>query len=89
MLSPDRVKFDYRREGGEATGRTEGKLDAIRVAIRGRPLGNGDNGELTLLGMRDVELLLDPTTRAPLELRGRVAIFGGVTFELQRLEQAQ
>jgi hypothetical protein len=85
VLSPDRVKFDYRREGGPEAGRAEGRLDAIRVAIRGRPLGGGNDGELTLLGMHDVELLLDPATRAPLQLRGSVALFGGITFKLQRL----
>ena len=89
VLSPDRVKFDYRREGGPEAGRVKGKLDAIRVAIRGRPLTGDDDGELTLLGMRDVELLLDPASRAPLELRGRVAVFGGVKFELRRLENAE
>jgi hypothetical protein len=89
VLSPDRVTFDYRRAGGPEDGRAKGKLDAIRVAIRGRPLTGDDDGELTLLGMRDVELLLDPTTRVPLELRGRVAVFGGVTFELQRLEHRE
>ena len=89
VLSPDRVKFDYRREGGPEAGRAEGKLEAIRVAIRGRPLTGDDDGELTLLGMRDVELLLDPASRAPLELRGRVAVFGGVKFELRRLENAE
>ena len=37
------------------------------------------------LQIDDVELLLDPATRAPLQLRGSVALFGGITFKLQRL----
>jgi hypothetical protein len=86
VLSPERVDYDYRLQRADADGtETKGETEAIRVAIHGRPLEGQPDGELTLFGMKDVELMLDPATRAPLELRGRVDFFGGIRFELRRL----
>lgn len=83
VLDPETIDYDYElADGTNRLGRTE----AIRVAIRGKPLAGGDDGDLTLLGMKDVELMLDPATRAPLELTGKVAVFGRISFALKRLE---
>ena len=84
-LAPDRVNFDYRLEQpGAGSSERRGRAEAIRVSIR--DAGSGGDDVLELFGMQNVELLLDPVTRAPLTLQGRVGIFGGVTFELKRLE---
>jgi hypothetical protein len=86
VLSPVRVAYDYRLQQPGADGtETKGETESIRVAIRGRPLEGQPDAELTLFGMKDVELILDPVTRAPLELRGRIDFFGGIRFELKRL----
>jgi hypothetical protein len=83
VLDPERLDYEYELADGT---KRKGKTEAIRVAIRGKPLAGGDDGNLTLLGMKDVELMLDPATRAPLALTGRVAVFGRISFDLDRLE---
>lgn len=64
-----------------------GKLDALVLRLQGRPLGaRPENDEpFELLGLSgDLELLLDPETRVPLQLRGRIRIAGDVTVRLHR-----
>ena len=83
VLDPVGLEYDYKLADGT---KRKGRTEAIRVAIRGKPLAGGDDGDLTLLGMKDVELMLDPATRAPLALSGKVAVFGRISFDLERLE---
>ena len=88
VLSPETVEYDYRLRTSARDEDERGRTDAIRIAIRGLPAAGDDGNELTLFGMTDVELLLDPVTRAPLELRGRIGLFGIVHFRLDRLAPA-
>ncbi len=72
--------------GGDRT--EKGEVRTVRVAIRGRPLeasDDEDDNDFELLGLTNLELFLDPETRAPLMLTGRLPRFGQVAFRLERL----
>jgi hypothetical protein len=81
--NPIGVDYVVKSAGG-TTRRTE-KIPAVRLLIRGRPIGSTDDDEFRLLGLHDIELFVDPRTRAPLQLRGSVEIFGEVKFQLDSL----
>jgi hypothetical protein len=62
-----------------------GKVQALRLSLKGLPVPGGKTGDddLELLGLRgQLELLLDPETRAPLQLSGTVKVVGSVTLRL-------
>jgi hypothetical protein len=83
---PVDLDFTEKSRTGETRRRRE-RLEAIVLGIRGAPLEPADDGEpFELLGLRgDLELLLDPVTRAPLQLKGRVKVMGQVTIRLREL----
>ncbi len=65
-----------------------GKVRPLRLSLQGLPVpgGDPDDDDLELLGLRGrLELLLDPATRAPLQLSGNVKIVGVVTLQLAAL----
>jgi hypothetical protein len=64
-----------------------GKVRPLRLSLQGLPVPGGDpEDDLELLGLRGrLELLLDPATRAPLQLSGDVKIVGTVTLHLAAL----
>jgi hypothetical protein len=79
---------DYADETGGATRRVRGRAPALRLLLRGDPRTAGSDDELELLGLRgDLELWLDPATRAPLQLSGNVAVLGRVTLRLRSLRR--
>ena len=83
----DSIKLNYQFESGAIREKREGKQQAIRLLIRGEGIDDGDSDdEFELLGLRgDIVLHMDPTTRAPLQLEGRVKIAGHVTMRLVNL----
>lgn len=85
MAGENATGVDYLVGSPEAKTRRVEKVSALRYFIRGRPLSETDGEEFRLLGLSDLELLLDPATRAPLQLRGRVDVFGRVKFQLDSL----
>jgi hypothetical protein len=83
-----RIDVDYRDLAAPGTRRQRGRVEALRLVVRGDPATAGSSDELELLGLRGVlELHLDPATRAPLSLSGNVAIIGAVTLRLQSLRR--
>ena len=85
VREPVEVSLDYFSLRGDRIDRHTGKTTAIRIAIRARPLGSDKGETFELLGLKDLEVFLDPATRLPLELRGKVDFFGRVEFELNRV----
>lgn len=87
VLPAGRIDVDYRVVGDGADGkRDESGMDTVRMSIRGRPLDGSDDGNFEFLGLRNVELFLDPETRAPLMLTGKVKVMGRVKLRLRKLE---
>jgi hypothetical protein len=81
------VSVDYKEQGPGGTVQRRGRTEALLVRLHGAPLdpAQADADDFELLGLGgDLELLLEPATRAPLELRGRVRIMGSVTVRLRR-----
>jgi len=77
------VRYDELWPGG--TVQRSGKIQALRLSLNGLPVPGGKPGDddLELLGLRgQLELLLDPETRAPLQLSGTVKVVGSVTLRL-------
>ena len=77
------VRYDELWPGG--TVQRSGKVQALRLSLKGLPVPGGKTGDddLELLGLRgQLELLLDPETRAPLQLSGTVKVVGSVTLRL-------
>jgi hypothetical protein len=84
------VDVDYRDVSATGTRQQRGRVEALRLVVRGDPGTAGSSDELELLGLRGtLELYLDPATRAPLSLSGDVAIIGAVTLRLQSLRRLE
>jgi hypothetical protein len=83
-----RIDVDYREVTAAGSRRQRGRVEALRVVVRGDPGTSGSSDELELLGLRGaLELHLDPATRAPLSLSGNVKVIGAVTLRLQSLRR--
>jgi hypothetical protein len=93
VLGMKSVRVDYREVSGEGAGarerRRQGRMQALRIRIAGTNIAPeaqeaSDENDFELLGLRgDSELLLDPTSRAPLELRGRAKIIGEIALRIR------
>jgi hypothetical protein len=88
VRQPEETRVSYSRVDERGSSMNIGRVRAVRVAIEARPLDLRDGEDFELFGLSDLELILDPETRAPLELRGRVDFFGDVAFKLDRLTLA-
>ena len=79
------VNVDFDIVAPDGTGNRQDKLSPIRILIRGESLDDDGEDRFNLLGLRgDMELLLDPDTRLPLQLSGRAKVVGQVTFRLRK-----
>ncbi len=87
VTEPALVRVDYEQHSPQGSTKREGEMEAIRLAIRGDVLGDSDDSdEFELLGLSgDIEVLMDPQTRAPVQLSGNVKIFGKVTFKAEKV----
>jgi hypothetical protein len=85
MAEPERIKVNYRETNADGVTKREGTVNALRILIRGREAvdDEDDQDDFEMLGLTgDIELFLEPETRAPLQLSGKAKIFGQVTFRL-------
>jgi len=88
VLPSREVSVSYDEVWPAGTVPRSGKVRPLRFSLQGLPVpgGDPDDDDLELLGLRGkLELLLDPATRAPLELSGDVKILGRVTLRLAEL----
>lgn len=84
VLPPRDVRVRYDELWPRGAVQRDGTVRPLRLTLTGLPVPGADPGEeLELLGLRGrLELLLDPATRAPLQLSGDVKIVGSVTLRL-------
>ena len=88
VLPSREVNVQYDELWPSGTVQRSGKVQALRLSLQGLPVPGGDpaDDDLELLGLRgQLELLLDPATRAPLQLSGTVKVVGSVTLRLATL----
>jgi len=84
----ENIKVGYEKVGGANPGRRKGKVEALKLLVRGEMIDDGDSDDqFELLGLRgDIDIHIDPVTRAPLQIEGNVKIAGHAVMRLRRLE---
>ncbi len=84
---PREISVRYDELGPQGTVQRSGTVQALRLSLQGLPVPGGDpDDDVELLGLRGrLELLLEPKTRAPLQLSGNVKVVGAVTLRLTAL----
>ncbi len=87
VQSPREISVRYDELQPQGAVPRSGKVQALRLSLQGLPVPGGDpDDDVELLGLRGrLELLLEPKTRAPLQLSGNVKIVGAVTLRLTAL----
>lgn len=82
-----RVEVDYERGDGSTSRDVNGPATALRLSLDARVVGDAaGDASFELAGLRgDVEMLLDPVTRTPLQLSGKVPYAGSVAIRLRRV----
>ncbi|TFG86724.1 MAG: hypothetical protein E4H19_04700 [Chromatiales bacterium] len=88
VLPSREISVRYDEVWPTGTVQRNGKRKPLRLSLQGMPVpgSNPNDDDLELLGLRGkLELLLDPATRAPLQLSGDVKILGKVTLRLAEL----
>jgi len=81
-----KAEFTERNAAGGARTVKE-TVEALRISVDARALDpDSSESDLEILGLRgDVVFLLDPRTRAPLEVSGKVPVAGTVKVRLQEI----
>lgn len=83
----ERLKVNYVDVSAAGEKRIKVRMDTLRLSLRARPLDASASSEFELIGLQgDVEIHLDPRTRVPLEISGRVPRAGKVRIRLKRQE---
>jgi hypothetical protein len=82
----EQIKLSYEEHGKQVV-KHKDKQEALKLLIRGEGLDDGDSeDEFELLGLRgDIVMHIDPRTRAPLQIEGRVKIAGHTKMRIRRL----
>ena len=69
---PVETRVNYRVIRGDQVARQSGRIEAVKISVLGRPAHDAQSETFEFLGLRDLALILDPATRMPLEIRGKV-----------------
>lgn len=87
VTQPESINVRFTKYDGNTVVEQKGKYQAMKLLIRGQGLDEGDGeDQFELLGLRgDIIMHMDPETRAPLQLNGRVKIAGNVTLRIKSL----
>lgn len=89
VVGPETIDLKYGYVAGGKIEQRAGPQPAIRMLIRGESIDENSDDEFEMLGLRgDIVLHVDPVTRAPLQLEGRVKIAGHVRMRLIGLTSA-
>ncbi len=84
VAEPHTLKTDYMEYSPSGAVRRNSKVTALRLLVRGEGLNPEDDQEFQMLGMQgDIELYLQPETRLPLQLNGKIKILGKIKFRLR------
>ena len=84
VLGREELKVDYEAVRGDETTEHRGPMMALRVRIAE---GGGGDGDFRFLGLKDgIEIWLDPASRVPVLVRGRMSFFGRVDVVLKQVE---
>ncbi len=87
VVEKERIDVDYVEVSGGRERTVDARVEALRVAVR--PIvGEGEDADdFKLLGLEGaIDIYLDPKTRVPLLVRGKIDIAGTVRLRLKRAE---
>jgi hypothetical protein len=83
------VDVDYRERTEDANAARREPVAILPITVKGAPrAGAGGEGSFEILGLRDVEFLLDPVRRVVVALEAQVPAAGHVAFRLQTLQRS-
>ena len=81
----ERIRVSYAEVSDAGERRVEGEVEALRVAVRPLAAAGEDKDDFKLLGLEgDIDIFLEPRTRALLLVRGKVDLAGTVHLRLKR-----
>ena len=84
VAAPHSLNINYLEHSPSGTVRRKSEVTPLRLLVRGEGLNPDDDQEFQLLGLQgDIELYLQPETRLPLQLNGKIKILGKVKFRLR------
>lgn len=85
VAGKESIDVDYVEVSGGGERAVDGPVEALRIAIRPR-LETGEGGDdFKLLGLQgDIDIYLDPRTRVPLLVSGKIDVAGTVRLRLRR-----
>ncbi len=85
VTARERIAVDYLEVSSSGERAVDGKVETLRVAVRPR-IGKGEDGDdFKLLGLQgDIDIYLEPRTRVPLLVSGKVEVAGTVRLRLRR-----
>ncbi len=85
VAARERTRVDYVEVSGDRERQVQGEVDALRIALRPRVEAGEERSGFKLLGLEgDIDLYLEPRTRALLLVTGKIQIAGRVNLRLRR-----
>ena len=81
------IEVDYVEVSGDRERRIRGRVESLKFAVRPQLSASGEvAGSIKLLGLEgDIDLYLDPRSRAPLMMVGKIKIAGTVHLRAKRV----
>jgi hypothetical protein len=71
-------------EYGVGGGQMAGEVQALRLAVRARPLDSASESRFEMMGLEgDIDVYIDKKTRVPLKISGRISPVGRVNIKLE------
>ncbi len=85
VVGKEHITVDYVEISGVGERAVDGKIETLRIAVRPRVGAGEDSGDFKLLGLEgDIDIYVEPKTRVPLLVSGKVEIAGTVRLRLRR-----
>ncbi len=85
VVGSERLEVDYVEVSGGGERTVDGKIETLKIAIRPRAGAGEDGSDFKLLGLEgDIDIYLEPRTRVPLMVSGKVDVVGTVRLRLRR-----
>ncbi len=87
VTSRERIRVDYVEVSGGGERQVQEEVDALRLSVRPRATEGEGETDFKLLGLEgDIDIHLEPDSRALLQVSGKIAVAGKVRLRLKRAE---
>ncbi len=84
VAAKEHIEVGYAKVAGASEAAVDGEVEVLRVAVRPRSSDEKDD-DFKLLGLEgDIDIFLEPETRVPLLVSGRIDFVGTVHLRLKR-----